>query len=271
MTQIETATELMKPTLVAYTELQIAYDFFNEKLFYNELPDILITFQRGQKYLGYFAPDRFGGKSITSELAMNPDFFAVRTLSDILSTLVHEMCHVWQHYANVKKAKGGYHDKIWAKKMEDVGLTPSHNGLPGGEKLGRKMTHYITPDGAFQQVLPELIKQGVGISWFDTWGYRANSSVLSPIDKKIVEGWKSKIDDEQLIKKLTEVMGQGEQSVIIDLEELSKLQAEKKKKNKTRLTFVCPECKLKMLGKPTAYVICGECNLELIAIDAENE
>ena len=41
--------------IIAYNEFQQAYDFFNEKLFYNELPDILITFQRGQKYLGYFS------------------------------------------------------------------------------------------------------------------------------------------------------------------------------------------------------------------------
>lgn len=269
MTDEQKTIEKLKPTLVAYNEMQIAYDYFNEKLFFNELPDILITFQRGQKYLGYFAPDRFAGKSITSELAMNPDFFAVRSLSDILSTLVHEMCHVWQHYADVKDAKGGYHDKIWVKKMEAIGLTPSHNGLPGGDKTGRKMTHYITPGGAFQEVLPELIQQGLGISWFDKWGYRANSNVLSPIDKKIVDGWKEKIEDESLIKRLTEVMGQNDESVIIDLEELSKLQEEKKKKNKTRLTFMCPECKLKMLGKPTAYVICGECNEVLIAIDAD--
>ncbi|HCJ8468940.1 TPA: SprT-like domain-containing protein [Escherichia coli] len=264
--------EKIKPTIIAYNEFQQAYDFFNEKLFYNELPDILITFQRGQKYLGYFSGDRFGGKTITSELAMNPDFFATRSVADVLSTLVHEMCHVWQHYANVDKSKGNnYHDKIWGKKMEEVGLTPSHNGLPDGKKTGKKMSHYITPGGAFQEVLPELIQRGIGISWFDQFGFRANSKNLMPMDKKIVDGWKEKIEDEKLIGKLTEIMGQSEETLLLDFEQLSVIVEEKKKRNKTRVTFICPGCKLKMLGKPTAYVICGECDEVLVEEQKEED
>lgn len=63
-----------KPTVKAYQELQDAYDFFNERLFGSELPDMLITLQRGKKTFGYFSPNRFSGKSDHSEIAMNPDF-----------------------------------------------------------------------------------------------------------------------------------------------------------------------------------------------------
>lgn len=68
---------------------------------------------------------------------MNPDYFGGRSLADTLSTLVHEMVHVWQHYAPVKKCRGGYHDRVWGAKMEEVGLMPSNTGLPGpvGAKL----------------------------------------------------------------------------------------------------------------------------------------
>ena len=80
-----------KPAIQAYSELQQAYDFFNEKLFNKALPDLLITLQRGKNTFGYFAPERFTGESNISELAMNPDYFGGRSLADTLSTLVHEM------------------------------------------------------------------------------------------------------------------------------------------------------------------------------------
>jgi hypothetical protein len=43
----------------------------------------------------------------------------------------------------VKKCRGGYHDRVWGAKMEEVGLMPSNTGLPGGKKNGQQMTHYI--------------------------------------------------------------------------------------------------------------------------------
>lgn len=95
----------MKPAIKAYSELQQAYDFFNSVLFNGDLPDMLLTFQRGRNTFGYFAPERFTGESSVSELAMNPDYFGGRSLADTLSTLVHEMVHVWQHYTpGVKNA-----------------------------------------------------------------------------------------------------------------------------------------------------------------------
>jgi hypothetical protein len=46
----------------------------------------------------------------------------------ILSTLVHEMVHVWQEtYGN--PSRRGYHNRQWAEKMREVGLQPSSTGL----------------------------------------------------------------------------------------------------------------------------------------------
>ena len=89
---------------------------------------------------------------------MNPDYFGGRSLADTLSTLVHEMVHVWQHYAPVKKCRGGYHDRVWGAKMEEVGLMPSNTGLPGGKKNGQQMTHYIIRGGRFQKAVYDLLK-----------------------------------------------------------------------------------------------------------------
>lgn len=46
----------------------------------------------------YFSPKRFTGrtkKTAAHELAMNPDTFTGRTDAPILSTVAHEMAHVW--------------------------------------------------------------------------------------------------------------------------------------------------------------------------------
>jgi hypothetical protein len=80
-----------------YRTFQQAYDFFNAELFAGSLPQVLVTLQRHAKAYGYFAPERFIGRveqEAAHELAMNPDHFG-RTDKLILSTLVHEMVHVW--------------------------------------------------------------------------------------------------------------------------------------------------------------------------------
>lgn len=50
------------PTPETYDELQRAYDFFNEKLFSNELPPCLITLQREKRTYGYCSFKRFVGR-----------------------------------------------------------------------------------------------------------------------------------------------------------------------------------------------------------------
>lgn len=261
-----------KPTIIAYSEMQQAYDFFNKKVFSNKLPEILITFQRGKKHLGYFSPDRFNGKSLVSELAMNPDLFAVRSLSDVLSTLLHEMFHVWQYYADVPKPKTpAYHDRVWGSEMEKAGLIPSHNGLPGGRKTGVNMTHYIDPEGIFPDLIYELINSGYSISWFDQFGYKEYGKPISIIDKKIIDRWKNQTEDEELLKKLTTVIGQSSEVALIDIEDLANFQKEKKKKVKTKFKYICPECKKNIWGPSGINVICCDCDEVFVQEEFEED
>ncbi|EWE36350.1 hypothetical protein L468_05524 [Klebsiella pneumoniae BIDMC 32] len=70
------------PTPETYDELQRAYDFFNEKLFSNELPPCLITLQREKRTYGYCSFKRFVGREsgyTVDEIAMNPVYFSIRT------------------------------------------------------------------------------------------------------------------------------------------------------------------------------------------------
>jgi SprT-like family len=150
-------------TQLEYGGLQKAYDFFKGMLFHErDLPDVLITYQRKARSFGYFAPDRFKprvGERGRHELALNPDGFRDRTDKEILSTLVHEMCHVWQQQFGTPPRRA-YHDREWAAKMKEVGLQPSSTGMIGGKEVGQHMSHYIIPSGAFDQAYEQLANSG---------------------------------------------------------------------------------------------------------------
>ena len=145
-----------------YEQLATAYDWFNQHLFGGELPQCLITFQRARHARGYYWHDAAKlrrGKRRTPEIALNPDAFPGRTDGEVMSTLVHEMCHLWQcHFG--KPGRRGYHNKQWAEKMEGVGLRPSETGQPRGKKTGERMTHYIIRRGRFETVWGDLYAQG---------------------------------------------------------------------------------------------------------------
>jgi SprT-like family len=58
--------------------------------------------QRHKGAFGFFSGERFANasdpKEITDEIVLNPVHFATRKPDEVLSTLVHEMVHLWQHH-----------------------------------------------------------------------------------------------------------------------------------------------------------------------------
>jgi predicted SprT family Zn-dependent metalloprotease len=156
-----------KPTRETYTEFDRAYDHFNAALFAGSLPSCVITMQRHRKAYGYFHGSTWidaHGQTITDEIAMNPDKFGARSTAETLSTLVHEMCHLWQHHFG-KPSPRRYHNKEWAAKMEEVGLIPSDTGEAGGKKTGERVSHYIQPQGSFEQACRALSADGFTVPW----------------------------------------------------------------------------------------------------------
>lgn len=155
------------PTVLAYGHLVAAYGFFNEHLFAGSLPGCLITMQRKKGARGFFHGSRFGSRDqteITDEIALNPAKFAMRDDKGILSTLVHEMAHLWQHHFG-KPPSTSYHNREWAAKMVELGLTPSHTGKSGGRQTGRRVTHFIQPGGPFDRVCEALLRSGILVAY----------------------------------------------------------------------------------------------------------
>jgi predicted SprT family Zn-dependent metalloprotease len=154
-------------TQAQYRAFQQAYDFFNAELFAGSLPHVLVTLQRHAKARGYFSPERFTGRSeqtTAHELAMNPDTFTGRTDEEILSTLAHEMAHVWQQ-THGKPPTRCYHDRQWVAKMKEIGLQPSTTGQPGGKETGQSVTHYIIPGDAYATAYAKLAATGLTLDW----------------------------------------------------------------------------------------------------------
>lgn len=143
--------------------LQIAFDHFNRDLFDGALPPPIILMHRHRGAYGYFRPEAFKGRNDTGEiiheLAVNPDTFHGRRDMDILGTFVHEQVHLWQQEEGTPPRKC-YHNREWAKKMEEVGLMPSTTGREGGRKTGQKVSHYIIEDGPFERSARALLDTG---------------------------------------------------------------------------------------------------------------
>ena len=156
-----------------YTRLDTAYGHFNRKLFGGQLPRCLITMQRHKGAYGYFSGNRFASlghpEEVTDEIALNPAYFASQTPTAILSTLVHEMAHLWQHHFG-KPGRRGYHNKEWAAKMRQIGLIPSDTGQPGGKETGEKVSDYIEEGGRFDKACAAFLATKAAILYLDRAG-----------------------------------------------------------------------------------------------------
>lgn len=150
-----------------YTAYNEAYDYFNTHLFAGQLPSCLITLQRHRNAYGYFAPKRFVSRTevqeMTDEIALNPNTFESCSDKDILGTLVHEMCHLWQAHFG-KAGRRGYHNREWAKKMLGIGLQPISIDMPG-KMTGQRVTHEIMANGVFARFADQLLDSGFHLTW----------------------------------------------------------------------------------------------------------
>jgi hypothetical protein len=160
-------TNPASPTAEAYGELQTAYEFFNRELFGGELPSCLITLQRKGRFAGFYSHKQFRNQAEqhTDEIAINPRHLNA-PFEDVMSTLVHEMVHLWQcHFG--KPSRHGYHNREWAERMRYLGLRPTHNGEPDGDMTGQRITNIIVAGERFAVACAKLKDTGLVVTWHD--------------------------------------------------------------------------------------------------------
>lgn len=168
-----------------YSYFALAFDYFNSVFFDETLPSCVFTLQRVKRVKGYFMEGRFSfGEKTVSEIALNPAYFGVLTDVQILSTLVHEMCHLNQAVLG-KRNCPGYHSVSWANDMKSCGLVPSDTGKEGGKETGYHVTQYVPSSSVFLVHCRHLLEQGFSISLRDRNLDDAVARELSAGKKKI--------------------------------------------------------------------------------------
>lgn len=253
---------MARPTEEAYAELQQAYDHFNSRLFNGQLPGALLTLQREKDTFGYFSRNRFVGRKLgdkVDEIAMNPSYFAVVPLVEVLQTLVHEMVHQWQHHFG-KPGRSRYHNHEWAEKMQKVGLMPSHTGQPGGRKVGDRVADYAIEGGLFLQACQDLIAGQFSVTWLDRYpSYKQMVGVQEIYSMQIPQDAGGGVRPFQALAAIMEespvhVIGQAEfPSVVIP----------EKVKDQTRSRYQC-HCENRVWGRPGLKIMCGECQTDFV-------
>ncbi len=160
-----------RPTEELYRLLQTVYDRFNVELFESKLPDVVITLQREKNTMGYFSRERWfhsRANQKVHEIALNPAYFAHFPLIEVLQTMAHEMCHLYQHDHGTP-GRGRYHNAEFARIMEKIGLMASDTGRPGGNRTGEKMADYPIEGGRFAEVCLALHSDGFFLPWVDRY------------------------------------------------------------------------------------------------------
>lgn len=246
---------IASPTHQTYAELQRAYDHFNRSLFDGQLPPCLITLQREKRSYGYFSAGRFARQdgALTDEIAMNPVYFAVVPLVETMQTLVHEMCHLWQHHFG-QPGRGRYHNEQWAARMESIGLMPSSTGKPGGRRTGDHVADYAIEGGAFLRACEQLLTQAFRLSWYDRFPpidlVRSGQSSMGMRLAATVGGGSvpaasiPAMADLVLAADVAAAGGTGAAPVAVN--------------RSNRVKYRCP-CAKAVWGKPGLKLICGDC------------
>ncbi|EKN6178935.1 SprT-like domain-containing protein [Yersinia sp. 22-579] len=265
-----------KLTEEAYVELQTAYNYYNQHLFDNQLAQCLITFQRNSKTMGYFSCQRFvspkNGAMIKDEIAIKPEYLPSYPLVEVMQTLVHEMCHMWQYHYGTPSRRT-YHNVEWAGKMESIGLMPSSTGTVGGAKTGQKIAGYPIPNGLFQRYTLELFKSGFVSSW-----YARFPAEVAPVYtfSAAIEEWRD------TLAQTNQCANEAESEVEVTESLLSmalvapvstfgavNLAITRSAKAKTRHKWMCPECGDSFMGKSSLNMICGNCYVKVVDLDVE--
>lgn len=274
-------TKKKRPTEQAYAELQQAYDFYNEELFEGKLPPCLITFQREKRTMGYFSQNRWvsrkkqeGGEEevgqrpqpavdSADEIALNPEYFAVVPLMEILQTLVHEQTHQWQAYFGTP-SRTCYHNTEWANKMESLGLMPSDTGKPGGKKTGQSMGDYVIPGGKFYQVTQRLLASGFIVSWLDRFPARPPATYLPPALPAAMTGaWiESTAEPADEDFDLSDVMAAAFTAPVALEPDLQQQVKEREQENRSnRSKYECQTCRqVSVWGRPGLRIKCADCD-----------
>jgi len=251
----------MNPIQETYSEWQLAWEHYNKTLFGGELRPCMITLKEEKNTLGYFSYNHFVRRTgeQSDEIALNPAYFATMPVEKVLSTLVHEMVHLWQfnfHFKDERSTR--YHNKTWSLKMESLGLCPSDTGKPGGRKTGQKMSDYIVKGGRFEEQTKILLKKGFLLTWLGRYIQVRNHTY------EIKDYPEFELNRENYIKALS-LNKELISTIAPDANKIVSTRHKKNSKRPTRTKFKC-SCGDLAWGKSGLRMICEKCEERFLPV-----
>ena len=247
------------PTVRFYAQLQHAFDHFNQALFGGSLPPALITLRSSNRYHGYHHAKRFMNTKgeWLDELGMHPGFMALRSVEEVLSTLVHEMVHHWQQHEG-SPSKSNPHNREWARKMRSIGLVASDTALPDGRETGHGISHYIEPQGPFHRACIALLAQGFALEWFDRHAPVRPEPLMARPEQLKAAGVAVELSPPPVVT-MSETTGQPVSTTVV---------MSPPKSAPDRVKYVCQTCGIKAWAAPETPIQCGTCGEALVTPEA---
>lgn len=152
--------ETNKYSVMLYTKFQTIIDMIEQEFFLSKgkkaFPKIVLALNNrcSSCVVAFVAPDYLFDKKDEEKvqyLAINPKYMQ-RDISEIVATLCHELCHVYE-VAYIHIPRGGYHTKAWCDLMRGCGLEPIFNN-----KSKTSVHRKIVEGGVFEEFCKKFDK-----------------------------------------------------------------------------------------------------------------
>lgn len=228
--EVKTSTEL-------YRKIQYVIDLLDAEFFSGKgkqsIPELVFAVNNQCKscVTAFVQADALYNKSSNKKLqylALNPKYFD-RSNSEILATICHELCHVYENqYVHI--ARNGYHDRIWADLMQDCGLEPVYLN-----KSKTAVSTKITEGGVFEQLVEKFTDEN-GENFFDIVEY-----------------------SQEVERKTLIALGLADSDLEDDLPKADNAGKTIKKYNRNKVKYTCHSCGIKVWGKSGLNIQCNDC------------
>lgn len=232
-----------KTSTVLYSKIQYVIDLIDESFFSGQgkkkLPELVfaVNTQIGDSVTAFVQSEALYDKDNKRKLqylGINPKYLD-REPQKILSTLTHELCHVYENeYIHI--AKNGYHDKIWVNLMQDCGLEPVFLN-----KSKTAVNTKIKEGGVFEKFAQSFVEKN-GKGYFNIVEYNREYATDILIQKLLAKDARADNADK-----------------------------ETKHYNHNKTKYTCAYCDAHVWGKSGLFIVCGNCQHNFIEEGIKNE
>jgi hypothetical protein len=163
------------PTGEQFEAYRGMFDYFNGALFDGKLPQPLLTVSRGHaRVMAHYKHQAWkkakGKGKAADEISLSPIALTAEPF-EVASSLVHEMCHEWQHHFG-DASRPGYHNVEWCAKMRSVGLIPLDPRTGKEINAGQSASDKPDPAGVFLRLYSKMPKKYL-LPWLPAEGPRS--------------------------------------------------------------------------------------------------